>query len=172
MRQRIQSPEAYLVSRASVSDGGRWARELLCACLRAVSNPDSVSVVDEEQVSDAGDLAGAVFKIAEQLPPYALQQLANEVRASCPDGVTVQLVKGVASADVTIDHKDCLIEYFRREFALNSFMVHHTDSCARVTHLPTGISARSTAHRSRTVNREEALLLLESVVRASTELQR
>lgn len=163
--RRIQLPEAYVVSRASVADGGRWMGELLRACLRALSNPDSIDVVDEEQVSDAGDLAGAVFKITEQLTPTALQQLAREIHANCSNGVTARLVKGVAAEEIAIDPENCSVEYFRREFATNNRMVHHTDSCAKVTHLPTGISARSTAHRSRAINCEEALLLLESLVR-------
>lgn len=140
------------------------------ACAGAVSDSRSIEIVDEDQTNDAGDLAGAVLKISEPLSPEELLRLLTEIRAICPKGVAVRLVKGVSPAECVLDPEHLSIEYFRREFGVISSRVFHTDSCARLTHGPTGRSARSTAHRSRFLNHEEALLLLEALVRSGDDL--
>lgn len=164
MRHRVRLPEAYVVASGSKADGGLWVGALLRICARMVDDANSIEIIDEERENGAGDMAGAVLKLCEPLPAEVFQQLSQEIQRNCPEGVNARLLRG-ASPAMSLAPQDLLIEYFRREFAVNSRMIHHSDSCARLTHVPTGISARSTAHRSKVLNCEEALLLLESLVR-------
>lgn len=170
MPHQIRLPETYVFARASVSHGGRWTAEVLRACHQVAIDSGSIEIVDEQQTTDAGDLAGVVLKISARLSLETLLRLSDEIKANCPQGVSAQLVKGVPPAEFVLDPEDLSIEYFRREFAVDSNMIRHTDSCAKLTHRPTGGSARSTVHRSRALNYEEALFLLEALLRSDAHL--
>ena len=165
---QVRLPEAYVVARASKADGGLWVGALLRICARMVGDASSIEIIDEEQENGAGDMAGAVLKLCEPLPAEVFLQLSQELPGRSPEGLKARLLEG-ASPAMSLAPRDLLIEYFRREFAVNSRMILHTDCCVRLTHVSTGRSARSTAHRSRVLNYEEALLLLESVVRQGEE---
>ncbi len=161
---QVRLPEAYVIARASKADGGLWVGALLSICARRVGDASSIEIIDEEQENGAGDMAGAVLKLCEPLPAEVFLQLSQELQGNCPEGVKARLLGG-ASPAMSLAPQDLLVEYFRREFAMRSRMIVHTDCCVRLTHVPTGRSARSTAHRSRVLNCEEALLLLGSLVR-------
>uniref|UniRef100_UPI000D349C4C peptide chain release factor family protein n=1 Tax=unclassified Variovorax TaxID=663243 RepID=UPI000D349C4C len=163
----IHLPEHYVVVRASVSGGGELLGDCLRAYLLVVEESDSVEILDEEQVNEAGDLIGLVFKILKPLPPEKLARLVPEMEAMCGHAITARLINGVSPPELCIDTKDLSVAYFRREFAVDCSMLHHAESCVRLTHLPTGTTARSTTHRSRVRNHTEALFLLESVVRSN-----
>ncbi|RQO63856.1 hypothetical protein DBV14_02150 [Variovorax sp. KBW07] len=143
--------------------------EVLRACHRVAIDAKSIEIIDEEQAAVARDLAGVVLKICEQLSPETIRRLLEEIQTGCPKGVSAWLIKGASPADFALDSEDISTEYFRHEFAVDSNMIHHAESCARLTHHATGWSARSTAHRSRALNFEEALFLLESLVRSGSE---
>lgn len=142
--------------------------DLLRTCSRALRDSWSLEIIDEERANATGDMLGVVLKISEQMPVEPYQWLSEELRAKYCDGVKARLLKGVQPVEMILQPMDFLVDYFREEFAVNSPMVHHTDSCVKLTHLATGVIARSTTHRSRSMNYDEALLLLESLVRERT----
>lgn len=170
MPYRVRLPQTYLFAQASNAHSGRWTAEVLRACHRAEINPRSIEIIDEEQATATGDLSGVILKICEQLTPETIQRLPEEIQATCPQGVSTWLIRGASPANFALNSEDISTEYFRHEFAVDSNMIHHTESCARLTQRSTGRSARSTAHRSRALNAEEALFLLESLVRSDSEV--
>jgi hypothetical protein len=166
MPQGIRSPYAYVLARASIEDGGRWLAGLLRACATVVDDLNSVELVDEEQASEAGDLASATIKISKPLLPTLYNALFECLRTSCPVGVSVQLIPASSAVSVDVGSADFSVEHFRREFAVDSQFTCHGVSCTRITHRPSGSTARSTMHRSRLANDEEAIVLMSSILMA------
>jgi hypothetical protein len=162
--QRIPPPEVYLIARAGIGNDG-WFSVALKACLGIVVDSSSVQVVDEEQGSERGDLIGAAVKISEPLSSAALDRLLEVLKRELPPEVSFRLLHGATRSELSILPEELSVEYFRKEFAVDSRMVHHSTSCAKLTHLPTQVSSRSTDHRSRIANYEEALFLLASLLR-------
>jgi hypothetical protein len=167
MYNRIPQPELFVVAHADVADGGRWVSDLWRLCTGVVGELSAVDVVDERQLNVEGDIGDAVLIITAPVPSEGIQRLAEELRAKLVDGVNARLVVAVHPDSVHLDSSQISVEHFRREFAVNSQMVAHVDSCVKLTHLPSGTVARSTRHRSRALNREQARLLLESLVSES-----
>lgn len=54
---------------------------------------------------------------------------------------------------------DIRVEFYRMDRP-NSSMIVHTDCCARLTHIPTGITAACEYYRSRRINHLEASRML------------
>lgn len=165
---RVRLPEAYLFVRASNAHRGHWTAGVLQACRRAAIDARSVEIIDEEDASATGNLSSVVLKICDQLPAETIQRLPKEIEATGPQGASIWVIRGVSPENFALDPEDILTEYFRHEFVVGSNMIHHAESCVRLTHRSTGRSARSTAHRSRALNSEEALLLLECLVRSGS----
>lgn len=170
MPYRIRLPETYLLVHSANTHSGRWTAEVLRACHQVGIDLESIEIVDEEQATAAGDLASVVLKICDRVSPETGQRLRNEVQAGCPQGVSARLIRAVSPGDFSLEPGGISTAYFRREFAVNSCMIFHTTSCVRLTHRATGRSVCSTAHRSRALNSEEALFLLESLMRSGTEV--
>ena len=168
MPYRVRLPEAYLFVRASNAHRGHWTAGVLQACRRAAIDARSVEIIDEEDASATGNLSSVVLKICDQLPAETIQRLPKEIEATGPQGASIWVIRGVSPENFALDPEDILTEYFRHEFVVGSNMIHHAESCVRLTHRSTGRSARSTAHRSRALNSEEALLLLECLVRSGS----
>jgi hypothetical protein len=164
MPHRIPLPDAYVVARTSIADGGLWTGNLLRVTLNAVNNSAAVDIIDQEQTTATGDLKAIVLKISEPLLAEEFARLSESLQSVCIPGVNVRLLTGVTTPDQVLSPQDVSSEYFRREFAEDSSEVKHTNSCVRLTHLPTGYTARSTTHRSRALNYEEALFLLASLL--------
>jgi hypothetical protein len=140
-----------------------WLGDLLRPIL-AVSSSSAVEIIDERLANDKGGIISAVVKVVEQVSESKLRELIDHFREASSGNVDVRLVRAVPPGSVVIDRAQCVVEYFRLEFAVDSRMVKHTESCVKVTHAPTGIAVRSTSHRSRIVNEQEALLVLESLL--------
>lgn len=165
MPPRIRVPEAYVLARASIEDRGLWLTELLRTCATVVGDSNSLELIDEEQSSNAGDLASATVKITKPLSITLYKTLLACLRASCPDGVSVQLISASSAEPINVDSTDFVVEHFRREFSMDSQFIFHAESCTKITHRPTGITTRSTIHRSRLVNDEEAIVLMSSILK-------
>lgn len=79
--------------------------------------------------------------------------------------VQAQFVAALDPAEITLRAHDYTVEHFRREGAIDSGMVVHLRSCVKLVHHASGTEARSTSHRNRDWNLEEALQLLAALVR-------
>lgn len=69
------------------------------------------------------------------------------------------------SGDIELDMKDIRVDTYRSSGAGGQH-VNKTDSAVRVTHIPTGLVAQSQGSRSQTANKETALTILKSRIRA------
>lgn len=63
MPLRISQPEAFIVGRASLADGGCLTFDILDAVRDTVYDDSAVELLDEERVNAAGDVASYVLKI-------------------------------------------------------------------------------------------------------------
>jgi hypothetical protein len=162
--KRIAAGGCYVILREKI-DCESWLGEATKACVAAMADMQSLEIVDEERRNNSGDVSGAVLKLLGPFSREAIQGLHDKLQRALPAGVSVRVVAGIQWSAATIPPDELTVEYFLHEFTRQSPMVGATTACVKLTHGPTGTLCRSTAHRNRTLNYEEALLLLISLIR-------
>jgi peptide chain release factor 1 len=112
-----------------------------------------------------------VLKINGVFASELLKSDVNNLPSIIFELVSVAIYPEIDTSAVSIAESDMVIEYFRKENVVDNSMVHHTDCCVKLTHLPTGIVVRCQDDRSRTKNYIEALSLLKSKLTALSNSQ-
>lgn len=166
LAKKVGAPNCYVLMRESFN-GESWLGEAIKACKSVMLDLDAVHIVDEEWRSKDGDISAVVIKLSRELSRDVIQALTEELRLCLPQNVCFRLVKGIQWNEVAIRPDDVTVEYFLHEFSTRGRMVWPTTSCVKLIHRPTGTISRSTTHRRRADNYEEALLLLASLLRES-----
>lgn len=156
-------PNAYLILKTEAAGVEHWTHGFLRSCM-ALGETYSFDMIDEKLWSEAGDIAGIVIKISGPDAHGALAAILPGLLNDCPSQTSVRLVRAVEGVQSDLKPAEFEVEFFRKEFAADSQMVHHVDSCVQLIHRATGTAARSTCHRSQAKNQEEALLLMRSVL--------
>ncbi len=160
MPHPIREADCYVLVEALGGASTLWSHSLMQGRLRELLERQSVETVDEEVINSDGDIVSAVLKVTAPLSVSERQNLLTELTTNSPSGVSVRLISAASSQEDAIEPKELLVEHFRREFAADSQFIHHGNSCTKLTHVNTGLFARSTIHRSLLRNDEEAMLLL------------
>lgn len=160
----VATPELYVLLREGVP-GKEWLGEALKAFVDAGLDTARIEVIDEESRSGNGDLSAAVLKLSGALSNEALLALPETLGRRLAEGISFRLVQAVQWSEAAISPDELELEYFLHEFSRQSPMVWKTTSSVRLKHRTTGILCRSTAHRRRATNYQEALLLLASLLK-------
>lgn len=166
MTHHPRLPEAYILASPDQPDS-EWLGNLLRACVRTCPDLGSIEIIDELYANAEGDILSVAVKLTTPMNAEQFRVLSQELLSPAFQKSNVRMIRGQPEIAALVDPTDLRVEYFRREFSKDSRMVAHTDSCVRITHLPTGKVARSTQHRSRGLNHDEALLLLQAELGAA-----
>lgn len=160
----VVSPELYILLREDVPCKA-WLGEALKACVDAKIDLSMTEILDEEWRNGDGDLSAAVLKLSGSLSNEAIRALPQTLRRRLVGGISFRLVRAAQWCEAAIPTDELELEYFLHEFSRPSRMTAKTASCVRLRHRTTGILSRSTTHRNRAKNYEEALLLLASLLK-------
>ncbi|MES1907142.1 MAG: hypothetical protein MHM6MM_000321 [Cercozoa sp. M6MM] len=156
-----------------------WAEQLLRMYERfATRFGFSCSVLDETPHAEGG-ISGATLRIDGDNAYGWLRHehgvhraiVQNPKRQTLFTGIKVTPEVAEADTDFVIPKKDLKIETMRAGGAGGQH-VNVTDSAVRITHIPSGIQAKSQSSRSQDANRSEAMKMLYSRVAALMEEQR
>jgi len=163
---RIRPPAYYVVvRRANAADEHPFPR-VLRACLDSVVNQDCVELVDEEYGPTVWDTVGMTVKLIGPITGHEVSGLMEQLERICSPTTSWRVVRGRTAEELAIGPKDLKVEYFLREHARESHL-WPTVSCVRLTHHPSGLVARATSHRQKLINYEEAIYILDSLLKDS-----
>lgn len=164
LTRTVARPELYVLLRERVHCR-TWIGEAVKACADAGIDIAMIEILDEEWRSGDGDLSAAVLKLMGPLSGDATRALPGTLRRRLGEGISFRVVPAAEWSEVAIPTGELELEYFLQEYSRQSPMVWKSTSCVRLRHRPSGMLCRSTAHRSRAKNYEEALLLLASLLK-------
>ncbi|MDP3226594.1 MAG: hypothetical protein Q8N13_01290 [Acidovorax sp.] len=160
----VATPGLYVLLREGVPCK-EWFGEALKAFVDAGFDTARIEIIDEERRNGNGDLSAAVLKLSGALSNEALCALPETLGRRLAEGISFRLVRAVQWSEAAIPTDELELEFFLHEFSRQSPMVWKTTSSVRLRHRTTGILCRSTAHRRRATNYQEALLLLASLLK-------
>lgn len=164
LAKKIVAPACYVLLREK-THCENWLGEAIKACVGAMVDINTIEILDEERRSKDGDISAAVLKLLRPLSREAIHALPERLQRSLPEGLSFRVVQAAQWNEAAIPCDELTVEYFLHEFSRRSSMVSSTTSCVKLMHRPTGTLCRSTAHRRRTENYEEALLFLASLLK-------
>lgn len=167
---RAFSPGAYVLASAPESADRRWYADALKVCFAESLDPALLKVVDEELRNEKGDVASVAIKLPGPISSTQLHALAGKLRQRLANDVNCRVLIGCPREEAALPAQELEVEYFVHEFARPGRMSYPGTSCVKLTHIPTGLTARSTSDRNRFLNYEEALLLLCSLISGANEI--
>lgn len=125
----------------------------------------------DERFDTTGLSTEVVVKLVEGTSTAQISQALKNLLNRRVQTLDVRFVAAIDPDELDIDAHDYSIEYFRREGAVNTQFIFHGDSCAKLVHYATGNVARSTRHRNKARNLEEAVQLLAALIRNESLLR-
>lgn len=163
-------------------DAQDWAEMLLNMFLKYAPKESLVTTI--LSLTEGGE-AGIKSVSVEVKGPFAYGKLKSErgvhrlVRISPYDAdkarhtsfALVEVVPEIEAEDVALDEQDLKIDTFRAS-GHGGQGVNTTDSAVRITHLPTKITVSVQNERSQLQNRNTAMKILKSRIKAAEEAQR
>src|SRR4051794_3483216 len=141
---------AYMEIKVADACSAGWVNALLRRC----TDLFRLDAVDEH------DKSCSVFKVSGEGAHAFLVSEIEESSASRPPSVSVSVLEEVGDNVVQLDPTSIEVTWFRNPAAVDSALIHHTDGCARLVHVASGMVAQCTNYRSRAANHAEALSLL------------
>jgi len=157
--------DAYLVMNKIGEVSPAVVQDMFRRCLLAVNEVSpSAEIIDVQFGESTEELVGFALKASGPVAYETLLPMLPQLHGGHSAQLIVQLAKVTAGG--TINPSELQVTYFRKELAVDSRFVIHTESCARLGHITTGIVVRSTCRRSKAANYEEALGLMQSLLAA------
>jgi protein subunit release factor B len=122
-----------------------------------------VQIIDEDRYGPALDWVNITIKISGN---NAHEFFLNYSKIQPQLSILINLFPEVINSSVSIQDRDVIIEFFRNKSVIENSFVHHTDSCVKITHNPSGVIVSCQEYRSRHKNLAEAKTLLISKLTA------
>jgi hypothetical protein len=160
----VAAADFYVLLREK-DDCGSWLGAAVEACGGESLEANTIEIVDEERRGSQGELSAAVLKFLGVRRKEAAGAVQERLMRQLPESIGFRVVEAAQWGEAKIPADELAVEYFLHEFSRRSFMIGQTTSSVKLVHRRTGISCRSTAHRRRQRNYEEALLLLASLLK-------
>ncbi len=122
-------------------------------------------IVDEQYWKNVNEFKARTFKVAGISLESFQESTAKSLKLNLRPEVNLLMLMCSDNDANLLKDDELVIEHISPDMYVESLMVSRKDCGVVVTHLPTGISARCTGHRSRINNQIDALSMLGAKLR-------
>jgi protein subunit release factor A len=156
-------PSAYIELLANEHDAAGWLTVSFFNCVRSLQQECECEVVDEQYFDGTTQSSEIVIRVVGEVAFERVKQRVQASIGSVPTAGSAKVFEG-ACQDAEPDSSEVDVTYYRDPTKVNGFIAW-TDSCVLLKHVPTGITARCQASRSRHGNYAGAMDLLKAKIR-------
>jgi protein subunit release factor B len=162
-------PSGYVELIAKEPAAAEWLREAFRSCHRALAGECECEVVDEQYFEGTRQSSELVIRVTGEVAGERIKQKLHACIGISPAMGSVTFFEGRPVA-VEPPASEIEVSYYRHPTKVNRRIVW-VDSCVRLRHIPTGITARCQVSRSRDRNLAGAMELLKAKLDAAGEAQ-